>query len=121
MKSRRIALLVVVLGIAAVTQSGCGTFANLNGSPTTLMQVSGIEEPEYFGGVKRYAGTFPFGLIGDGSLISAVDIPLSLVGDIITLPLVHRMKNNPDVMKAWTGRTFGENDPAPTLRSFPYE
>lgn len=113
MKSIRTAFSILAIGTAILIQGGCATSANLNGSPTTLIQVFGVQEPEFFGGVERNAN-----LIGDKSLFAVVDMPLTLVGDIVTLPLVYRMKNDPAVMKAWTGRTFGEGDPDPTPRYF---
>ena len=59
------------------------------------MQIPGIEEPEYFGGVKRYSdGKFGLAGIGDGGLIVIADTPLTIVGDIVTLPIVHHLKKN---------------------------
>jgi len=101
-----------LLGIAIVTTcvlttTGCATMANLNGSPTTLLQMPGIQEPEYFGGLKRYSdGNFGVGSIGDGGLFVMADTVFTLVGDIATLPLVYQMRNDPETKTKWTGDPF---------------
>lgn len=95
--------------------------ANLNGSGPTLIQVPGCQAPEYFGGVKRYSRSLPLTSIGDGGLFAALDFPISLVGDFVTLPLVYRMKNDPAIMKKWTGRTFDKDNPGPFSPQLPPE
>ena len=84
-------LVVASALLFSIASMGCATIANLNGSPTTLLQLPGLEEPQYFGGLKRYAdGHFGIASIGDGGLFVMADTPLTLVGDVVTLPLVTR-------------------------------
>jgi hypothetical protein len=68
-----------------VTCCGCGTMANIDGRRVPALSETGQEVARPFGGVRRdvewiKAGTAP------GNLKYVADLPLSLVGDIVTLP-----------------------------------
>ena len=68
-----------------LTSSGCGTLANIDGRRLPPPSPAGQEVSRPFGGVRRdiewlKAGTAP------GNLVYAADLPLSLVGDLVTLP-----------------------------------
>jgi uncharacterized protein YceK len=97
----------------ALLQMGCGTMANLTAPPTapTVYRGMGPTACEPFGGVTRsidlggmcLAGGLTTGyenlgqgglilgtgMVAAGSVILAVDTPLSLVADVVTLPLVY--------------------------------
>jgi uncharacterized protein YceK len=64
-------LLVLLLPFA----SGCGTLANLDGREYPLMGMPGQIMPRPFGGVAR-----------DVKWMFILDLPLSLIGDVVTLP-----------------------------------
>jgi uncharacterized protein YceK len=109
-------LFVLVL---ACTPIGCGTIVNLTAPPkaATAYRGMGPTECEPFGGVSRSfmlgglcmaggltggGGASPLGLllapgmVIGGAAILAVDTPLSLVGDVVTLPVVFaRMQGAP--------------------------
>jgi len=66
--------------------SGCGTLANLNAQKYPLM--GGTEPTRPFGGVRRDVGwvtsvTAPY------NLLFAADLPVSLIGDVATLPITY--------------------------------
>lgn len=73
----------MVLGIS---MSGCGTMANLEGKNLPLIDSGGIEQPKPFGGVGR-----DIRWISSGNVYFCIDIPFSLMGDIVTLPRVLKM------------------------------
>ena len=71
--------------IAVITSSGCGTMANIDGRRLPPPSPSGQEVSRPFGGVRNdiewlKSGTAP------GNLMYVADLPLSLVGDLVTLP-----------------------------------
>lgn len=87
-----------VLGLAlALVPAGCGTIANVTAptTPKTSYRAFGPTACEPFGGVQRsvMVGSAPLmaGLIGVLPAVVAVgvDTPLSLVGDVLTLPIVY--------------------------------
>jgi uncharacterized protein YceK len=68
-----------------VASSGCGTMANLDGRPLPTQGLSGQETTTPFGGVRRDIIWMKSGQAPD-NLKYAADLPLSLVGDLVTLP-----------------------------------
>jgi uncharacterized protein YceK len=87
-------LFAFALGLAS---SGCGTLANITAeaTPSSDSRAYGPTVCEPFGGIKRSwgVGTIPL-TMGPLGIIPAVvlvgvDAPLSLVGDIVTLPIVY--------------------------------
>ncbi len=87
--------MVILAAMLVGTNSGCGTLVNLAGKDDSLINYSqAVEEvrkperPPYpFGGVANdlawlNGAVQPIGVIG-----CVVDVPLSLAGDFITLPL----------------------------------
>lgn len=91
---QRILAFVAALSLSAV--SGCGTFYNLQdpvqAPPDNMFGLPTRCEP--FGGVQRsivmgalYLGDLPKGLLPSAALF-AIDTPLSLIGDVATLPIV---------------------------------
>ena len=78
-----------VIGCVALstimTVSGCGTMANLDGRPLPTKGLSGQETTTPFGGVRRDIIWMKSGQAPD-NLKYAADLPLSLVGDLMTLP-----------------------------------
>jgi hypothetical protein len=69
----------------AITCCGCGTLANIDGRQLPALSETGHEVARPFGGIRRdlawiKAGSAP------GNLKYVADLPLSLVGDIVTLP-----------------------------------
>ena len=70
---------------ALAAMFGCGTMANLDGRPLPTAGFEGRESTTPFGGVHRdiiwmRSGQAP------ANLKYAADLPLSLVGDLVTLP-----------------------------------
>jgi hypothetical protein len=76
---RRLSVLAGLLFGAA----GCGTMANLDGRKLALIDLPHQEVPTPFGGVGRDVRW-----ISSGGVFFVADIPLSLIGDIVTLPKV---------------------------------
>jgi uncharacterized protein YceK len=78
-----------VMGIlaltAVVTSSGCGTMANLDGRRLPMLSQSGQEVSRPFGGVRRDI-EWVQSVKAPGNLLYVADLPLSLVGDLVTLP-----------------------------------
>jgi uncharacterized protein YceK len=78
------ARVLVLLGIALLALSGCGTISNLS-----------TGEPEFYGGVQKdiqllqTPRTPPegIGIRNLGQLVLFVDLPLCFVGDTLTLPI----------------------------------
>jgi hypothetical protein len=71
--------------------SGCGTMANMRGKKAPMLSHVGVEEPRPFGGVGRdirwvASLKFPY------NLMYVADIPLSFIGDVVTLPRSLRRK-----------------------------
>jgi hypothetical protein len=70
---------------AVLTSCGCGTMANIEGRRLPSPGPSGQEVSRPFGGVRRdiewlHSEKSP------SNLLYAADLPLSLVGDLVTLP-----------------------------------
>jgi uncharacterized protein YceK len=70
---------------AVLTTSGCGTMANVEGRRLPISSPAGQEVSKPFGGVRKdiewvKSGNSP------GNLMYVADLPLSLIGDIVTLP-----------------------------------
>jgi uncharacterized protein YceK len=68
-------VLVVLLAVVA-TASGCGTMANMHAA-------NGSMPPRPFGGLAT-----DFEAIGKGDALGIIDLPGSLIGDVVTLPEV---------------------------------
>jgi uncharacterized protein YceK len=76
--------LAVLLAVAAMWVSGCGTIANLK-----------TGEPDLYGGVQRDIQLLEaprpqpagIGIRNLGALVLFVDLPLCVVGDTLTMPL----------------------------------
>ena len=74
------------LALMAVTASaGCGTMANLDGRPLPTQAFVGQETTKPFGGVRRDIIWMKSGRAPD-NLKYAADLPLSFLGDLVTLP-----------------------------------
>jgi hypothetical protein len=83
---------IATLGlILAAAAGGCGTMSNLGGQEIWLMAPQPRRETEAFGGVQNDVRWMARGLppneVGPLCIAAAaLDMPLSLAGDIITLP-----------------------------------
>lgn len=82
LSNRLVGFLALVVILAS---SGCGTMANLDGRPHPWPGQAGGDPPVPFGGVRKDVGWikttgFP------GNLMFVGDIPVSFVGDVVTLP-----------------------------------
>ena len=80
-------LLVVLLW----TGSGCGTMANLAGQEPWLMGPAPVRTVDPFGGVDNDVRWMKRAIRTEGVealpiVVAAIDIPLSLAGDVVTLP-----------------------------------
>jgi hypothetical protein len=71
--------------VALAAFSGCGTMANMDGREYALIDFPHYQ-PKPFGGVQR-----DFVWVSQGFLPFALDLPFSVVGDIVTLPRVLTM------------------------------
>jgi uncharacterized protein YceK len=89
----RFALLVLALPFLA----GCGTLSNLEGFSQTVWMGFPTEEPRPFGGVGndcRMIGVMAQSELGWLVIPPlVVDLPVSLVGDVVTLPRVLWMRH----------------------------
>lgn len=89
MSSVRMCRLFLAASLTAI--AGCGTMANLEGKSRPMISQVHVEEPRPFGGVGRdirWTSTITF----PANLIFLGDLPLSLVGDVVTLPRTLRNK-----------------------------
>jgi uncharacterized protein YceK len=91
----------LIIAIVALFTAGCGTVANMNGSGDLMINPMTFQEPKPFGGVVIDAhwaservrsalspdGDLPVDLALAG-YVGVVDLPLSLVGDTLTLPKI---------------------------------
>ena len=86
-----------IVALPFLAGSGCGTMANLDGRQLALISMPGVVEPQPFGGVARDAQWVVNAATGVpehpvGSILCStvfvLDMPFSLVGDIVTLPKV---------------------------------
>jgi uncharacterized protein YceK len=76
--------ILVVLAVSAIWVSGCGTIANLE-----------TGKPELYGGVQKDVELLEtprpqphgIGIRNLGALVLFVDLPLSAVGDTLTIPI----------------------------------
>jgi uncharacterized protein YceK len=103
--------IMVVLAASAVWLSGCGTIANLE-----------TGKPELYGGVQKDVEVLEtprpqpqgIGIRNLGALVLFVDLPLSAVGDTLTIPLAiyewHRGTGDPD-QAGGPGRRQGRSFP----------
>jgi uncharacterized protein YceK len=73
----------LAFAVFLLATTGCGTMANLDGRRLALIDFTHQIEPMPFGGVGR-----DMTWICSGGLFFVVDLPFSLVGDIVTLPRV---------------------------------
>jgi hypothetical protein len=94
---RAVTTLVLLSGVCAT--AGCGTVMNLKDEPgpTWAIDTGGPNTPAYpFGGVVRDLGlsliSFVCGVQSPVSVLYGVaflaDVPLSVIGDVVTLPIV---------------------------------
>lgn len=92
-------MLFGVIALVATAISGCATMANLDGRDYMLLGPAHQERPTPFGGVgrdvrwtlrawQRVESPGDCFFAGISSVICTVDLPFSLVGDIVTLPKV---------------------------------
>lgn len=89
---------ILLITALAFSTGGCGTFMNVTApvGPSTGPQNAGPTACEPFGGVKRSVmggsmlafGGNPVGILA-ATVAVGVDTPLSLVGDVVTLPYVY--------------------------------
>jgi len=86
---------ILAVTLLALAGSGCGTQANLDGRALPLISTPGEIKPMPFGGVVRdaqwvhHVATFDPEHPVAGALCSTIfvlDMPFSLVGDVVTLP-----------------------------------
>jgi hypothetical protein len=70
---------------AVLTSSGCGTLANIDGRRLPPPSPAGQEVSRPFGGVRRDIEWLQSEK-APGNLLYVADLPLSLVGDLVTLP-----------------------------------
>ena len=68
-----------------MTCGGCGTMANIDGRRLPAMSELGQVPARPFGGVRRDVEWIKSGA-APGNLKYVADLPLSLIGDIVTLP-----------------------------------
>jgi uncharacterized protein YceK len=104
---------------AIVTSCGCGTMANVEGRRLPTPGPSGQEVSRPFGGVRKdiewlHSEQSP------GNLKYVADLPLSLVGDIVTLPRTvtgmrsdRLLQDSGPVQAATSLGTGARPDPAP--------
>jgi uncharacterized protein YceK len=96
-------------GLLAVVLAGCGTTANLH-LPEDVF-VSGPPRMGVYGGVSNSVAAAKTGASRDGlrpkclAALAALDVPLSAIGDTLTLPLTA-------TVTAW--RLYEESRPKPT-------
>ena len=76
---------LLLLGYALPLLAGCGTMANMQGKNLPALDAGGQYEPRPFGGVRNDVRWL---CQGNGFVLGLVDLPFSLVGDVVTLPVV---------------------------------
>jgi uncharacterized protein YceK len=109
----------LLFAILACLPTGCGTVLNLAArpSPTPQYNLLGPESCEPFGGVRRsfVGGQFLFAspLLPVGVLALGVDVPLSLVADAVTLPLVNARKRE-EPWATWWGEQSKKSKDEPS-------
>jgi uncharacterized protein YceK len=98
--------ITVLLAVCALVVGGCGTIANLQ-----------TGKPDFYGGVQKdaqFLGTprpqpSGIGISNLGALALFVDLPLSVVGDTLTMPLAiyewHRDDGHSDTTDPVGGRS----------------
>jgi len=79
--------------------AGCGTMANLDGRDRPMLDLPKQSPTTLFGGVSRDVKW-----IGEGMIQYAADVPLSMIGEVVTAPRVITQK----------GTSKGEWNPAGT-------
>ena len=91
---RRTGLMIVMVAMLSTTSSGCGTLWNVNGmerldtSPSTPPdRVRKLDRPPFpFGGVANDVAWIKSADQPIDVVFSLVDLPFSLVGDLLTFP-----------------------------------
>ena len=81
-----------MVALLLCTSSGCGTMTNLTGADALVL---GPPPNRPFGGVDRDVKGISAGTVVT-SAIQAIDLPFSLIGDIITLPWTIYQSQQPD-------------------------
>ena len=83
---------------------GCGTCANLEGKNLPALAPGKQYEPVAFGGVRndiRWCHSI--------SLLFLLDLPLSIAGDVITLPLLKKQQAGPLPSRSYSAVEVGED------------
>lgn len=80
---RRTVSLTLAAVLAASLGAGCGTFANMQGRDNPSPDGCCMGPPRPFGGVSRDVRWS-----NEGYGVFLADVPLSLVGDLATLPVI---------------------------------
>src|SRR5262249_7895482 len=88
---RRTGRQFIILTLFLCTASGCGTLANLQGEEPWLIGFAPKRPVTPFGGIDNDVrwmkrGKGPDGWESGPIVAASIDMPLSLVGDVITLP-----------------------------------
>ena len=95
---KHLPLTTVVAMSLFMVSSGCGTLANLNGQSYPLM--GGTEPTRPFGGVRRDV-RWVSSVAAPYNLMFVADFPVSLAGDIVTLPIsFQRHRTHPSADEA---------------------
>jgi len=111
--------LLMLVVCAACLSSGCGTLVNLNAPPPAADPESRVTPCFPFGGVTRSAWLSglavmdvcqPGGDLGLGGalcvgLLALMDTPLSLAGDVLTLPVAFARQQGASWATAWGFRS----------------
>ena len=104
---------------AVLTSSGCGTMANIEGRQLPPPSPAGQEICRPFGGVRRDIA-WAKSAASPGNLKYVADLPLSLVGDLVTLPKTVIGTHSDSLLQGpgpnQTASSFGtQAQPDPTL------
>jgi hypothetical protein len=95
--------IMAVFALTALGGVGCGTVHNLDGNPMPIRGGPGDVRPTPFGGVFNDLKWSVGALLGAPTLVPffLADVPLSLVGDAVTLPWAIRAWCDTEKEWAW--------------------
>lgn len=79
------AIRLLLFGCVLSSLAGCGTMANMQGKNLPALDAGGQYEPRPFGGVRN---DLRWTYHGNGLILGIIDLPFSIVGDVVTLPKV---------------------------------
>lgn len=103
---RRVLASFTLVAMLLSTSSGCGTVANLKGEEPWLLGPAPQRQMTPFGGVDNDLRWMARGIEPDviepGPIVAgAIDLPLSLAGDLLTLPWTtyHWLNSDPPLKK----------------------